>query len=195
MQLSFPNIVVAICVAASIALSGCERPRTPAKTVKPAPEKPKYRKYLFAGNCDPHGNDTTLRYFASVNQRHANYLYCSAVLDDNGDCTELHLNICYEPKSIDVEEMLQLPKLQKITLNGETITDEHLATFERMPSLKELGLGGYAEAMTPQDIEQLQKTRPDIKVSFRFKKQPADLLCLQNCPNGIESPRIQPEHK
>jgi hypothetical protein len=172
------RFVTVMCIAIAIgAPAGCERVPTAAKSSVYRPEEPskparttKLRKSSWVKNCYPGGNETTLQYFRAANERHQDYAYCDAILDENGDCKELHLNVCYQPDSVDLNDMLLLPKLQTVSMKGESLTDEQLVFFARMPSLKKLSIY-LVHKLTTHGIERLKMARPDLEVAVTFSRQ------------------------
>jgi serine/threonine protein kinase len=66
-----------------------------------------------------------------------------------------------------IAHLQKLPALTQLTLNSTQITDDCLTSLGQIKSLKKVSL--YECSVTSQAVQQLQKTRPTLKIDGSFK--------------------------
>jgi hypothetical protein len=166
-----------LCVAAVAVLYivvGCQRdtpvasrqPLRPiAKSAADNAQKAKPRKW--ADSQFPAGNEQTLKFLAWAKEKYEPY--CSARLNEAGDCVELSIHPCWAVNDEELKVVSDLKQLQSLTIDAGQVTDDGLRHLEKLPHLKELCMQ-EASKVTDEGIQRLQKAVPNLKIALPYRQ-------------------------
>lgn len=113
------------------------------------------------------GNEQTRQFLITARKR--DYFYCGMKLDEDGNCVEIKIRPRWSVKDEELAELLDLPRIEKIVFNGETITDAGLQHLEQMPALKEVVIIG-ARLMTDEGLARLQAAKPHLEIELPYRE-------------------------
>ena len=163
-------------VAALCTLVGCWRdtpvaPQPPPKAVA-TPETVNAQKAKPRTWADsqlfPAGNEQTLKFLAWAKEKYEPY--CSARLNEAGDCVELSIHPCWAVNDEELKVVSELKQLESLTMDAGQVTDDGLRHLERLPHLRDLCMQ-EASKVTDNGIERLQNAMPNLKMSLPYRQE------------------------
>jgi hypothetical protein len=90
-------------------------------------------------------------------------------LDANGDCIKLNLHPGWPTKDEKLKTIVDLEKIQSLSLYATAITDDGLRHLENMRALKKLWLFSPSQ-LTDEGLAHLKRAKPELEIELPYRK-------------------------